>query len=108
MSSSIALLVLVLTVYLKLTHNDLNYVCMADHGGPKAEINRKYATLPQKYFFNINMMIVMQQISVVLFVLVKSHRKNRKSEADRKASLEKKRDTLLSSKSNLELENIAS
>lgn len=52
-----------------------------------ATIDRSEAGGLQKFFFNLHVMIVMQQITVILFVLVKSHIKHEKKE--RKLSMKR-------------------
>jgi len=67
-------MIVTITFYLKFTSNNMNYSCEASGAG----IDKSNATLPQKFFFNIHIMIVMQQVTVILFILVKSHNEHEK------------------------------
>ena len=81
-SSTIAFGILVAAIVLKNSGNSLNQYCEneTNAAGNNSKLNLDYSNKLEKFFWNFHVMIVMQQITVVLYVFVKSHVKHMNNE----------------------------
>jgi hypothetical protein len=81
-SSTIAFGIVVATIFLKKSGNMLNQYCEneTNAAGNNSKLNLEYSNTLEKFFWNFHVMIVMQQITVVLYVFVKSHVKHIENE----------------------------